>query len=318
MPLSASDLIFLPYTPDLTQAGIASLCRSLAQSPARPYPNPFYLQCRVAAKAAELAFQRGLSDREISFSLENRGGFSDPDRAELRVNGQRCELIPTLLNDTDQIRSIRADASSLLRIQAAAPVNRLDLDYLPGDDLLVFAFLLGQVAAIPTPAAQAQDKGQPLTLLFPLPSHWAPSLTGQPLGPLVLKTNLPGPIALELGGLDEEGHFQNEQLRLLPRRRLEAGKSYASIAYLLCLDRIQGQVGFQATKWGKPHIVQPSQWINLWIDGFVVIVAGCLPRFEFRRKSRPFHPTSVHGCAIPPGMKLASLPMEELRPFKVE
>ncbi|MDO9303512.1 MAG: hypothetical protein Q7T89_19135, partial [Anaerolineales bacterium] len=61
--LSPSDLLRLPYTPDLTEGGIAYAALALS------YKNLSYDQLRrmVAGTIVELAFRRYLSQQDIPF-----------------------------------------------------------------------------------------------------------------------------------------------------------------------------------------------------------------------------------------------------------
>lgn len=306
--LTPSDLICLPYTQDLTQAGIAWLCQELTRYPHSKQSNPSQTHCTVAAKASALAFRRCLNGLELP--------PPGPGRAEFQANGRRFELVPVLIDDTNDIERIRKDPANLLQREAAAPVSQLDLEYLPGEEILVFAFILGLVAETPARTARAHSAGQPVSLLFPIPSHWNFSVPGRVLGSLVLKTDLADPISMELGGLDENQNYQSEEINLPARQRIQAKKSYACLSYLLCHHPIRGQVGLHALKLSKTWIIQPTQWTNAWVYGQEIVLAGCLSRAEFRHKSRPFHSDGKHGQPIPAGMKLASLPLHDLHPLR--
>jgi hypothetical protein len=63
---SLSDLLHVPYTPDLTDGGIAFACRALActRDPIGDSPVD-HLRRKVANVAVELAFRRYLSEQAV-------------------------------------------------------------------------------------------------------------------------------------------------------------------------------------------------------------------------------------------------------------
>jgi len=88
--LTASDLIHLPYTPDLTEAGIAYVCRSLALARAglgKPTFNR--LRRMVGGTAVELAFRRYLHEQSIPFKVSGNQPFTDPDRYDISLACRR-------------------------------------------------------------------------------------------------------------------------------------------------------------------------------------------------------------------------------------
>jgi hypothetical protein len=91
--LTSSDLLHLPYTPDLSEGGIAYACRSLAYTYNRMGGSPLDRMRRiVAGVAVELAFRRYLGEQEIPFDVLGSTPFTDPDRYDVALGGHRCDL----------------------------------------------------------------------------------------------------------------------------------------------------------------------------------------------------------------------------------
>src|SRR5512135_130594 len=91
--ITSSDLIRLPYTPDLTQSGIDYAVRSLSRADSRIPSTPYSrLRRIVAGVAVELAFRRHLGEQGIPFDVRSSTPFTDPDRYDVSLGGHRCEV----------------------------------------------------------------------------------------------------------------------------------------------------------------------------------------------------------------------------------
>ena len=121
--LSASDLIHLPYTPDLTEGGIAYALRSLASSFNRIGSKPYDRIRRVVAEAAvELAFRRYLSQQDVPFDVKGGTPFTEPDKYNVSLGGHRCDIKSFLISHRDQISQMSSDPSTLLNASARSLV----------------------------------------------------------------------------------------------------------------------------------------------------------------------------------------------------
>jgi hypothetical protein len=76
--ITTFDLVHLPYTPDLTEGGIAFALRSLPYAFNRAGKSPYDGLRRVVANVAvELAFRRHLSQQGIPFEVTSAMPFTD-------------------------------------------------------------------------------------------------------------------------------------------------------------------------------------------------------------------------------------------------
>ncbi len=83
--ITSSDFLHLPYTPDLTEGGIAYAIRSLPYTYDRMGGSPFNrLRRIVAGVAVELAFRRHLSEQDIPYDVKGATPFTDPDDTTFR------------------------------------------------------------------------------------------------------------------------------------------------------------------------------------------------------------------------------------------
>lgn len=286
--LTPSDLIFLNYTPDLTQAGIAYACRLLTRSynPGEG-SNYDWLRHIVAEVVVELAFRRFLVADEIPHESLGARPFTDPDRHKVYLGGRICEIKSHLITQRDSIRSLRNDPEYLLQASAQVPSDQLRSGNLSDKDIYIFAFVTALITPTKDELERAISADQPTYYIHLLPEIWARPAPWISLRQLVLKADTTGPITLELGGQGETHEFISELIQLLPRQRTCAQADFYSLTYLHTSQIPDARVGIHSPTTKKTHIVASKDWSNIWVYGMDIIMAGFMTHGEFRRKARP-------------------------------
>jgi hypothetical protein len=312
--ITPADLIHLPYTPDLTQAGIALVCRWLACTYLTEGQKTYIsMRDRVTWTAANLAFRRYLDAKRIPHTVKGALPTTDPTSYVVQLGGRCCILKSSLVFDREAIHNLNSQPSEILARQVEVDVDDLEIDPLLEEDVLVFALVPALITRRQSEMERALNAGQPACLSHTLPGCWSNPLPEAPLGEIAFKSNLPQAIKLQAGGRDPYGKFQEETLVLAPQVRAPLKNSYQSLAYLHTGQPVISQIGFSSPAFKAASIVQPDQWGNIWIYGLEVILAGYLTRAEFRRRgalqvNEDFNQAVTHG-------KKKSLPLGELRPL---
>ena len=91
--ITAKDFIHLPFTPDLTEGGIAYACRSLNYTYNRMGGSPYArLRCIVGGVAVEQAFRHYLTSQDVPFDVKGMTPFTEPDRYDISLGGHRCDI----------------------------------------------------------------------------------------------------------------------------------------------------------------------------------------------------------------------------------
>ena len=143
-----SDLIQLPYTPDLSEGGSSYACRWLAGTWGRLGEAAAERLRRCAGEAAvELAMRRYLTGQHVPFEVRGATPFSQPEHYNLTLGGHRSIIISYLISRTSQVAQLRREPGSLLQAPALIPLESFATEGHKPDDLYVFAFLAGAVAA---------------------------------------------------------------------------------------------------------------------------------------------------------------------------
>ena len=291
--ITPSDFLNLPYTPDLTEGGIAYALRSLPYTYDRMGGSPFNrLRRIVAGVAVELAFRRYLSQQDIPFDVKGATPFTDPDRYDVSLGGHRCDIKSFHISHRDQISSLRSHPDLLLQAPALVPSDQHAADGHHPNDLYLFAFLIGLMAASQDDLTKAQEAGQPVYLVHAMEKAWSKPSVWQPLAPLTLKSESPRTLTVELGGQAAGREFLTRAVKLPPHTRVRVDDGFYSLSSIH-VDRLPGaRVGIHSPYKGEAYIIDPFAWGNIWLYGMGIILTGYISYEEFRRKCSPIQPGS--------------------------
>jgi hypothetical protein len=311
--ITSSDLLHLPYTPDLTEGGIAYACRALASTSERMSgsqlttssgnretlagtgTNLERLRRLVARVAAELAFRRYLSEQSVPFGVLEAAPFTLPHRYDVSLGGHRCQLKSFHITRRQQIARIRQDPALVLQAPALVPLDQFAAEGCKPDDLYIFAFLLGVVAASQEETDKATAAGQPAWLVHPLPDEWRLPAHWIPLEELALKNECEAPISVEIGGQNADREFVTAALELPPKKRLPVEQVFYSLAYIHVARRPEARIGIHSptravvpvpARGGEAYLIPPHAWGNIWFYGMDILFTGWLSHEEYRRKAK--------------------------------
>ena len=315
--ISASDIIKLPFSPDLTEGGIAYATRSLAHS-FDHMGGSLYSRLRriVGGVAVELSFRRYLGEKGIPFNIRSAQPFSEPDQYDVTLGGRRCSINTFVLSKRSQITAMRSNPELVLQAPAMLPEEQFSNESHTAKDLHLFTFLLGLTTNSPEDIHKAVQADQPIYLVHPLRADWSHPHIWAPLGRLSLKSECPIPVNVEIGGQDSDRNFITETLTLEPLTRTFAQNNYYSLAYIH-MEGIPGaRVGFHSPNKREIYLIQPHEWGNIWIYGLEIWLAGYIAQDEFRRKASTIFAGSRVFQYSKTQTKNLSVPMTDLRPLE--
>lgn len=314
--LTPADLIRLPYSPDLTHQGILYALPSLAYTYDRMGGSPFQrLRRIIAGVAVERALWRYLGEQAIPFNTLGATPFTEPDHYDLALGKYHCDLKSFHLSRREQIRQVRRQPGLLLDAPALVPLDQHVAEGYCDDDLYLFAFLLGLIAASPKDTAKAQAANQPIFLIHPLPDEWARPVGWAPMTPLALKSECAEPLTVEIGGQDAEGHFVTQTLELPPRQRIVPPIELYTVSYLHVSRPPEARIGLHSAVRGETYLIQPSEWENIWVYGMDIFLVGWITRREFRRKAKMLPIGTPTFQYTHTKTKNLAVPMQALHPF---
>jgi len=284
--MNVDDLVHIPYTPDLTDGGITVACRSLPHMYNHMDGSSFDRLRRTAASVAvELAFRRYLTQQNIPFDVKGAEPFTDPDRYDVLLGGHRCDLKSFLISHRTQISALRADPGLALKALALVPLDQYSADGHAENDIYLFAFLTGLIAASPDDVKKAMSAAQPVYLIHTMPKTWIRPQTWIPLGPLVLKSESDETLSIVIGGQDASREFFTGTLDLPPHTRREVDGDFYSVVFVHVKSRPDARLGIYSPSRKETYLVDPGQWSNIWIYGLDIYLTGWISHAEFRQRA---------------------------------
>lgn len=285
--ISATDFVHLPYTPDLTEAGILYARRVLPRLRS-PSGRGFYdtVGRAVAATALQLAFRRYLSEQGIAFGVQASVPFLDSDRFDVEFSGRTCELTSFLISRQREIDALAADPGLALRAPALVPADRHAAEEVRGDGLYLFALVSGLVAGGRAGARTATWPGGRTFWMHIMSPAWMRPQTWAPLGPLALKADSSDTVSLELSGQDGSGTHLDLVVELPPSQRVEVNAPFHTLSHLHANARPDGRVGIHAPSRGQTYLIGPGDWHDAWLHGKDICLLGWITLEQFRMRAR--------------------------------
>jgi hypothetical protein len=272
---------------------------------------------QVAEIAATLALQRWLESQDVPFALIQASPFTSPDRRTLLLGGRRVNILPTRISAVRRIQDLQAEPSQLLETEASIPNDVLSRTHQRGHDLLVFLFLLSQETRTTASLRRADAVGERTHLIAIPPLKPWRNLTGRAkLERLSVKNE--GEHTVELTFYSQLGD-QNPHvlpLRVPARRQVPIPVELAAIHYIYAAHLPTGRIRVVDNKAAHTWIIPVRDWINIWIYGKEIILAGWSTLTEVRRKSSPA--SDVEHIPVRPQImgKGIRLPLHQLRPMR--
>ena len=314
--ITSSDFLHLPYTPSLTEGGIAYAIRSLPYTYDRMGGSPFNrLRRIVVGVAIELAFRRYLSEQDIPFDVKGATPFTDPDRYDVSLGGHRCDIKSFFISHRRQISSLRTQPDLLLKAPALVPSDQHIAEGHRADDLYLFAFLTGLMAASQEDLTKALEAGQSTYLIHAMPKAWSKPASWQPITPLTLKSESDQTLTVEIGGQAAGREFLTRMVELPPRTRVRVEDNFYAVSSIH-VDQLPGaRVGIHSPYMRKPYIIDPFAWGNIWLYGMGIILTGYIPYDEFRQKSSQIAPGSRVFQYSKTRTKNLAVPVADLKPL---
>lgn len=316
--LTASDFLHLPYTPDLSEGGIAYAVRSLPYTYDRMGGSPFSRMRRiVAGVAVELAFRRCLSQQGVPYDVKGATPFTDPDRYDVSLGGHRCDIKSFLISHRGQISALRTHPELLLEAPALVPCDQHAADGHRADDLYLFAFLSGLVAASHEDLHKALGAGQPAYLVHALPTAWTRPHVWRSLAPLALKSESDETMIVEIGGQAESREFLTREVELPPRTKVTVNDAFFSLSFVHVRKLPGARIGIHSPAMGEAYIIAPFAWGNIWVYGMNITLTGYMPHEEFGRRSNQIPPGSRVFQYARTKTKNLAVPVSALKPLPV-
>jgi hypothetical protein len=314
--LTLSDFVYIPYTPDLTEAGNLYACRCLALDLVQASNLDLAPLRRLSAEiAADLSLRRYLAQQHISIKFLDTEPFTHPDRTETILGGRPCHVINALIARKSYIDRIKGNPEALLSAPASVPETTLSSERWGYQDLLIFTITVGMPKASGQSSNEAEAKSDLEYLIYIMPETWQKnSLKGVSLD-LATQSSSDGEIALEFGGQASNRDFVSQNIRLPLNLSETPAHRFTRLAYLSTRHKPTTTISIHDPRYKRTLHITPSQWSSLWIDGGKIILAGYIEVGEFRRRAHRFRPSAHTWKFDYPAPPSLSIPTQDLLPL---
>lgn len=314
--ITANDFIRLPYTPDLTEGGIAYALRSLVTIFEREGRSPYdRLRRIVASTAVELAFRRHLSQNEIPFEVKPFAPFKDPERHDVFLSGHRCDVKSFFISRRGQVVSIRRDPAILLNAPALVPSDQHAGDGHSYNDLYIFAFFTGLTAASQDDLRKVIAKKQPHFLVHVMPDTWRKPFHWNPLGALTLKSESAEELIVEISGQVEAREMRRVGVSIQPGVKVRLDEPFYSITSLHVNRLPDARLGIRCERMKETRIVAPHEWGNIWVYGMDIWMTGYATYEEMGQRATLLQPNARTFQYERTRVKNLALPVSKLKPM---
>ena len=284
--ITVNDFVHLPYARDLTDGGIAYAVHSLPYTYNRMGGSPYErLRRIVAGVAVELAFRRYLTEQNVPFDVMGATPFTDPDHYDVSLGGRRCDIKSFLITHREQIAEMKSEPKIVLKAPALVPSDQNAAEGHSNNDLYLFAFLSGLVANSPTDLEKIVLADQPSYFIHVMPENWNRPEKWNPLGGLALKSDTEQSLTVEIGGQNAGRAMRSLEVQVPPHKRVQVEEGFFSLAYIRTGLPPQGRLGVHSSQLKETHIIEPSDWGNIWVYGLDILLAGYLTREEFNQRA---------------------------------
>jgi hypothetical protein len=284
--LNTSDFLYLPFTAELTRAGIAAACRSLPEPPIRSNERVYFLLRRkVALIAAKLAFYRLIEAFNIAHRKVILKPFTNPDEPDISISGRRIEWVNFLISKIKSIERIIQKPESLLHMPMIVNLSNTDLELFQDEDLLCFSIALGKTTAHLSEMQKYVTQDENKYLCYPFPINWAYPQHQRSMGRLIMKSEHGPEMTIEMGGRDEWHCFYIHGQTLPEQIRIEIEQEFYSLTYLHVPELPAGRISIYSPKLKQTCTIHVHEWGNLWVYGSQIMLIGYISWDEFKYRA---------------------------------
>jgi len=309
--ISPSDFVNLKYSNDLTQAGIDYLCQVL------PYEQLHSGKIKideireiVCESAIELAFRRYINLHQIPHAIYVEKLYTNPLRSEIAIGGRRCKLISKTLTQKRQIRNIRKSPEALMKEPATIREEVFSSDFITDNDILIFCYLNALITPNYQSIGSVSSANLPIFLVHTMPQKWSNPNKWARFEDLSIEGRTKREQYLGLTGLDDQRQILIEDITLSSNSQYSIQKNFFTLSFIHTNTLPENQITLRNQTLGEYRSINPKNWMNIWIYGLEIIIAGYITLGEFRNVaedstifSRIIDPrnSQIETCSIPIG-----------------
>jgi len=314
--VSPSEFVNLEYSNDLTQAGIDYICQVLPYKHLSNFKHQVNeIREIICESAVDLAFRRYINQKQIPHEFLVEKPYTDPLRSEITIGGRRCKLICKTLTKKQQIRNIRKSPEVLMKEKATICEEEFNSDYYSKNDILVFCFLTALITSNQKSIRSVLTGNLPVFLIQLLPQKWSNPKKWTRFEELTIEGQIRQNQFLKLIGLDGQRNILFEDLTLSSNSKCSINKDFFSLSFIQTNILPESQFIIRNPTLCDNCYLQSKNWVNLWIYGLEIIIAGYATLGEFKAIAEESTIVARINNTRISQFDSSSIPIEQLHPL---
>src|SRR5574340_1214017 len=170
--LTAADIVRLPFTDDLADAGIEYAVRSLAHSSVQSGKHNHYSLYHTAGDfAAEVAFRRFLNQQGVRFRTEAVMPFRGAEGFQVVIGRRRCQIKSLLVTNPQRARALERDPEMVLKELALVPLEEHAGEGQSDEDIYLFTFQPARLGLSAAGIRELVENKRPVCMLYCMPGR---------------------------------------------------------------------------------------------------------------------------------------------------
>ena len=314
--VAADEFIHLPYTLDLTRAGLVYACKRITQINLDDENDPINeMRLLVSQTVVELAIKRYLHQNKIPHYYSQLMLFSDPDHMILTIGGRRCVICNTIISNKKTIRKTRISPSTLLVHPVHIVDDLLHNQLLTNDDIFIFSILFSLITTSRQDCLKAKQASEPIYQVALLPSHWPGSKKQGSLGNLECICQYPEDLTIQIGATGFDHNYLTTTMEIKSGRATINLNNFSEIHFLGTDNIPHGKINLVDNKLKSTITIQPWDWRNIWLYGLEILLAGFTTLGNLKQQNHRTRNINGISYSRSPSKDYLSIPVSNLYPL---
>jgi hypothetical protein len=314
MSVGLSDLVTLACDPTILSAGITFACRAHLQDFQTRSKVPISsIRRRCANAISNIAFRRWLASKDIPYDIVPTSPLTEPNEHHITIGGRKVDIVTNLITNRQAIRRLYERPQSLLQFEISIPAELQSQELGSPNDLLAFSLLFAHISTSPPQTRNRMNASEMIFLLAIPPRRiWRQQRPWSALGVLILSSQDPQPISLDLYALLADHSPALERVTIPAGQAIELSRDWHNLLYMHTSRMPNTTLRFHSPARKANWFVTPSQWSNLCFYDTQFMMVGWMTRNEFSRisASQTLEDQERFRCR-----KTSHIPIRKLRPL---
>lgn len=283
--ITAKDIFVVQVSEMMVSEGINYAEKSLHYTYNRMGLSNHYDRLRNIVKGLimEQALKELLTIHNVHFDLLGNTHWMKKDRYDVGINGKRYDVKGNYISNQKDAHRVKLDPSWLLDCCALVPKDQVEAKSLAADDYYVFAYMIGSFVRDTSKIYDMFNREAKRYLIHTfLDNAWYKNENWKSIGKLQIESKMETPIAIRIGGQDENGEVTEEIMKIAPGGQYVTKKDFFTVLFAQTSSLPSGGLTVKNSTIGKTEEIGLLDWGNLWVQDSFVYLPGFISKGKFR------------------------------------